>query len=168
MKHAWYGLYFSLAVFGLGCGGLFAFRRLENEAQAAQAATARLTNPREMAAAHKPFVPIARDSDDYAQFAAEDAAWRRQHARQYTLSELRARGDGTRSPREKLDDRVYAHMRAGKKAAAITELERWVAAHPTDQRALLNLARLLNETGRDAEAVTRYRQLLRLKQRNSR
>jgi Flp pilus assembly protein TadD len=76
------------------------------------------------------------------------------------------RGDGSRSPRELLQDRVYENTRRGNHAQAIADLERWVARHPNDERALLSLARLLNETGRNAEAVVRYRQLLDLKQRS--
>ena len=167
MKPAWYACSFASAVLALSVGGLFAFRRLEADANAASVAGARLAAAQQKAPAPKPFIPIARDSDDYAQFAAEDAVWRKQHARPYTLSELRARGDGTRNPREALQDRVYAHTQRGNRTLAIAELERWLARNPNDQRALLMLARLYNEVGRNADAVARYRKLLSIKQRNT-
>ena len=99
---------------------------------------------------------------DYQRFAASDSAWRAQNARQYTVAELRTRGDGTRSDREILDDRVYTLMRRGDTGSAIRELERWVARYPRDKGALLTLARLLRENGRTDAAVARYRQLLSL------
>ena len=99
---------------------------------------------------------------DYERFAASDSAWRAQNARQYTVAELRARGDGTRSDREILDDRVYTMTRRGDSMGAIRALEQWVARHPRDKGALLTLARLLRENGRTEAAVARYRQLLSL------
>jgi hypothetical protein len=99
---------------------------------------------------------------DYDRFTASDKEWREQNARQYTLAELRARGDGRRSERQALDDRVFAMMKRGNQAGAVRELERWVAKHPRDRAALLSLARLLRETGRTDASVARYRQLLSL------
>ncbi|HEY9225723.1 MAG TPA: tetratricopeptide repeat protein [Gemmatimonadaceae bacterium] len=102
---------------------------------------------------------------DYARFAADDAAWRAQYARQYTLAELRARGDGKRSARDSVQDRVFEYVRANQRPRAIAELERWVSAHPGDADLLLSLARLLTEDGRSDDAVKRYRQILALRQR---
>ena len=99
---------------------------------------------------------------DYRLFAASDSAWRAQNARQYTVAELRARGDGTRSDREILDDRVYTLTRRGDTRGAISALEQWVTRHPRDKSALLTLARMLRENGRTDAAVARYRQLLSL------
>ena len=164
MNRAWYACIFALAVAALSVGGLFAFRRLETTANAA--ALAEEAPSPDMLTPARPFVPIMGDPSEYARFEAEDAAWRRRDARQYSLAELRARGDGKRTPQELLQDRVYAYTRRGDRAGAINELERWVANHPSDQRALLSLARLLNETGRNDEAVARYRQLLEIKQRS--
>jgi tetratricopeptide (TPR) repeat protein len=166
MSRTWYAWVFLLAVVVLSAGGLFAFRRLEANAKATLDTTAVLLRDDDRATTSKTFIPIARKPADYARFEAEDARWRERNARQYTLSELRVRGDGSRSPRELLQDRVYENTRRGNHAQAIADLERWVARHPNDQRALLSLARLLNETGRNAEAVVRYRQLLDLKQRS--
>lgn len=92
--------------------------------------------------------------------AAHDSAWRREFARHYTLAELRARGDGRRTPRQQMQDRVFAHTRAGNRGAAIREVEAWVRANPRDADALLWLARMLNEAGRSGESVRRYRQAL--------
>lgn len=167
MKRVSYALAFSLAITGLSGGGVMAFRRLEADAEAARAASAALAaapveRPRSGA-----FVPIAHEASEYAKYAAEDARWRARHARAYTLRELRERGDGTRSPRQLMQDRVYEYQRRGQDARAVAELERWIARNPGDQQTLLELARLLNETGRNADAVVRYRQLLVLKQRNA-
>lgn len=106
--------------------------------------------------------PVAPTAADYARFAAADAAWRRDSAPQYSLADLRARGDGRRTPREAMQDRVFELTRRGDRARATAELERWVGAHPRDRDALLSLARLLDAQGRTGEAVARYRQLLAL------
>ncbi len=164
MRRLSYAGFFALTVLALSVGAWFVFRRLAEETRAAQLAAATLTLPRDRPPDTSVFTPIARDSGDYARFEAEDAAWRRRNAHPYSLSEWRARGDGTRSPRELLQDRVYEHTRRGNQARAIAELERWVARHPSDEGALLSLARLLNEAGRDSDAIARYRQLLAIKQ----
>ena len=166
MMRNWYAFTFALAVLALTIGGLFAFRRLASNTNAAEVASAPVQWRTDSMPPLKPFIPIAASAEDYARHAAEDAVWRQRNARQFTLRELRERGDGTRNPQEALQDRVYAHSRRGDKAAAIAELERWVAKHPADERALLSLARLLNETGRNADAIERYRQLLAAKERN--
>ena len=99
---------------------------------------------------------------DYERFSAADKVWREQNARQYTIAELRARGDGRRTERDALEDRVYLLSKRGNETGAIRELERWVAKHPRDKSALLSLARLLRESGRIDASVARYRQLLSL------
>lgn len=96
----------------------------------------------------------------YAAIAAADTAWRREHARQWSLAELRVRGDGRRTPRQAMQDRTFSLTRGGNRAGAIRELERWVGSHPRDSDALLWLARLLNDAGRSRESVARYRQAL--------
>jgi len=97
---------------------------------------------------------------NFADIYAADAAWRATNAREYSLAELRKRGDGRRSAREAMQDRVFSAQRAGNRGRAIAELERWVARNPRDADALLSLARLLNESGRKSESVARYRQAL--------
>jgi|SRR5205823_5757461 len=106
--------------------------------------------------------PIVPTAADYARYANADRSWREHHARQYSIAELRARGNGKRTPRETMQDRVFKLTRRGDRAGAITELERWVNAHPRDEDSLLALARLLNETGRTNDAVARYREILAL------
>jgi tetratricopeptide (TPR) repeat protein len=169
MMRTWYACFFALAVVALTAGGISAFRRLDSIARAAaQAASAAAAWPQDSTPALRSFIPIAPDPADYAKYEAEDAEWRRRNARQFSLSELRARGDGTRSPRQALQDRVYAYTRRGDQSRAIAELERWLAQHPSDEHALLWLARLLNETGRHDDAIARYRQLLAAKQGSER
>ena len=106
-----------------------------------------------------PAVPTAAD---YARFAKADSAWRQTYARRYTLAELRARGDGRRSARDSVQDRVFRYARSGQHARAIAELEGWVGGHPRDRELLLSLARLLAESGQNDAAIRRYRQLLAL------
>jgi tetratricopeptide (TPR) repeat protein len=102
---------------------------------------------------------------DYERYSAADKAWREQNARQFSIAELRARGDGRRSERQSLEDRVYMLTKRGDDQSAVRELERWVSRHPRDKAALLSLARLLRESGRTDAAVARYRQLLSLQSR---
>jgi tetratricopeptide (TPR) repeat protein len=168
VRRAWYACFFALAVLALGAGGLFAFRGLDSMiANAARVARAKeVAWPQDSVSVSRPFVPIAPDADEYARFEAEDAAWRERNARQFTLSELRARGDGRRTAQDSLHDRVYEYTRIGDRARAIAELERWIARNRGDEQALLSLARLLNETGRNEDAITRYRELLALMERS--
>lgn len=114
-------------------------------------------------AATEPSVqPLVDSSSIYEKLAAEDEEWRQRHARTVTLSELRQRGDGRRTPRQALDDRVYLHVRNGDRKRAIVELEQWVKTNPRDESALLSLARLLKDEGRTRDAAARYRQILAL------
>ena len=159
MTRVGYATLFALAVVGLTFGGISTFRRLDSIARARQELNAS-SWPQDSVPADKPFLPIAASAADYAKYDAEDAEWRRLNARQYTLAEWRARGDGKRSPRELLQDRVYELTRKGERSHAISELEGWVKKNPGDQGALLWLARLLNESGRSDDAISRYRQLL--------
>ena len=97
---------------------------------------------------------------DFSAVVVEDTAWQREFAPRYSLAELRARGDGRRTPRQQMQDRVYAQTRAGNRGAGIRELERWVRSNPRDADALLWLARMLSDAGRSRESVQRYRQAL--------
>lgn len=108
---------------------------------------------------------IEPSPNDYRRFAEEDAAWRRKHARLLSAEEYRARGDWRTPERQALDDRVFALTKRGENAKAIAELERWVASHPRDSEALLDLARLTNQVGRNDESVRWYREVLAIKER---
>jgi len=110
--------------------------------------------------------PVSPTAADYARYAEADRRWREKYARQYTIAELRARGNGRRTPREAMQDHVFNFTRRGDRAGAIKELERWVGAHPRDRESLLSLARLLNEVGRTSDAVVRYREILALQHVN--
>ena len=74
-----------------------------------------------------PAVPTAAD---YARYADADRLWRERNARQYTIAELRARGNGKRTPREAMQDHVFALTRRGDRPGAIAELERWRGRMP--------------------------------------
>jgi tetratricopeptide (TPR) repeat protein len=106
--------------------------------------------------------PLVPTRGDYARFAKADSAWRAEHARPYSVAELRRRGDGRPTARDLMQDRVFTYTKRGQSRSAIAELERWVAAHPRDSDALLSLARLLNADGQTDAAVKRYRQVLAL------
>jgi hypothetical protein len=106
--------------------------------------------------------PLMPTRSDYAGFAAGDSAWRAEHARSYSIAELRRRGDGRPTARDSMQDRVFAYTIHGRRKQAIAELERWVRSHPRDGGALLSLARLLNADGQANAAVVRYRQVLGL------
>lgn len=106
--------------------------------------------------------PAMPTAADYAHYADADRAWREKNARQYTVVELRARGDGKRTERDGVQDRVFQFVQSQQRTQAIAELERWVREHPTDRELLLSLARLLTEAGRSDAAIGRYRQILAL------
>jgi len=98
-----------------------------------------------------------------ASVAAEDAAWRQRYAARPGTASASAAGSLWRpSPRQRLDDSVYALMQSDRLGEAIGLLEAWVDRHPTDREELLKLARLLNQAGRSEEALPRYRQVLAL------
>jgi hypothetical protein len=158
-----YALAFLLAVVGLTAAAVATFVHISSVsivAAAPGAGPVADTVPR--AEVQTPAVPTAAD---YARYAEADRLWRERNARQYTIAELRARGDGKRTPREAMQDRVFELTRRGDRSGAIVELERWVRGHRRDEQSLLSLARLLNEVGRTSDAVIRYREILALHNR---
>jgi hypothetical protein len=157
MSRARYPLLFIMSVVVLTAATLISYRRIGSTIN--HSATSGRW-PGDSAPERPPLVIPTRA--DYDGFAASDSAWRAQNARQYSVAELRARGDGTRSEREILDDRVFVLTKRGDTKGAVSVLERWVNRHPRDKGALLSLARLLREAGRTDAAVARYRQLLSL------
>ena len=155
-----YALLFALAIVGLTAVVVLTFDRISATALAVETPVA--AAPADTMPAAVTTTPIAPSTKDYDRYATADRAWRERHARFYSARELRARGDGKRTPREAMQDRVFADMRGGNRARAISELERWVRANPRDEQTLLTLARLLNEAGRTDDALARYRQILAL------
>ena len=157
MSRARYPLVFIAAVFVLTAATLVSYRRIGGSINHS-------STPRRWPGDSAPEKPplVIPTVADYERFAASDSAWRAENARQYTVAELRARGDGTRSPREILDDRVYTLTKRGDTRGAMSALEHWVNQHPRDRSALLSLARMLRDAGRTDAAVARYRQLLSL------
>ena len=154
-----YAVSFLLTILVLTVGALTTFRQISANGSRADTLVLPADRDDELTPAASVLHPSA---DDYARFAEADRAWREKNARQFTLAELRARGDGTRSPREAMQDRVYELTRKGNRAAAIRELEQRTRRHSSDRQALLWLARLLNEAGRRDESIARYRQVLAL------
>jgi Flp pilus assembly protein TadD len=96
---------------------------------------------------------------DYTQYAAEDSAWRAKYAPLLRIVDPVA---WHASPEQLFNDRVFRLISAGRTAEAIELLEGWTASHPTDAARLLDLARLLAQTGRTDDAFERYRQVLAL------
>jgi Flp pilus assembly protein TadD len=158
-----YALRFGLAILVLTMGALATFERISTMSLATAPADAPLpVVTAEDRAAEQAATARPMPASEYARLATADKAWRQQHARQYTLNELRQRAAGNRTPREAMQDRVFIAVKKGQHQQAIAELERWVRDHPRDQESLLSLARLLGEAGRTDDAVARYRQLLAL------
>ncbi len=155
-----YAILLVLTTLLLTGGAVFSFVQIGAlSARRAPAAAPWLATTAQLDTSLSPVIPTAAD---YARFTAEDSAWRASHAREYTLAEIRARGDGRRTPRQAMQDRVFGHVRGGRRSAAIVELEKWVNAHSADADAILWLARLLNEAGRTDDSIRRYRQLIAL------
>jgi hypothetical protein len=148
---------FALTAAVLAAGALFAFSRLGTASRrdrsvrwpVSTGAIGRPSDDRALVGARA----IAATDADYRRFAAEDAAWRRRHARLPDLFVLKRRA---------LEERVYVLTRGGRRAEAIGELERWTASYPRDREAVLWLARLLRQAGRTNESLARYRQVLSL------
>ncbi|HEY2375295.1 MAG TPA: BTAD domain-containing putative transcriptional regulator [Gemmatimonadaceae bacterium] len=158
-----YALAFLLAAVCLTAGAIATFAHISAVSLASASApsgqlVADTVPTREIA------TPISPTAADYARYAEGDRAWREKYARQYSIAELRARGNGRRTPRESMQDSVFMLTRHGDRDGAIRELERWVRGHPRDRESLLSLARLLNEVGRTNDAVVRYREILALQQ----
>ena len=157
-----YAIAFLLAALGLTAAAVATFVHISSVSMIAAAPTsAPVADTVPSSEVSTPVVPTAAD---YARYSDADRAWRERHAQRYSIAELRARGDGKRTPREAMQDRVFKLTRGGDRAAAIRELEAWVKAHPRDRESLLSLARLLNEVGRTSDAVVRYRQILALRE----
>jgi tetratricopeptide (TPR) repeat protein len=159
-----YAVVFLFAALALTAGTIAAFTHISS-ASLAGASTPPALPVADTVPSAEAVTPVAPTAADFARYAAADRAWRERYAKQYTISELRARGDGKRTAREAMQDRVYLLSKRGDRAGAIAELERWVRGHPRDASSLLSLARLLNEVGRTDEAVARYREVLALRDR---
>lgn len=157
-----YAMLFSLGIVILTSGAAYAYSQL-----GAKPERVPLVLPPSSGGPVKVGVDRAIDpsASDYRRFADEDAAWRRRNARLLSVDEYRARGDWRTPERQALDDRVFALTKRGENAKAIAELERWVASHPRDTEALLDLARLTNQVGRNDESVRWYREVLAVKER---
>jgi hypothetical protein len=158
-----YALAFLLAIVGLTAAAVATFVHISSVSiVAADPGAGPVADTVPRPEVRTPAVPTAAD---YARYAEADRLWRERNARQYTIAELRARGDGRRTPREAMQDRVFQLTRRGDRSGAVVELERWVRRHPRDEQSLLSLARLLNEVGRTSDAVIRYREILALHNR---
>ena len=152
-----YALAFLLSAIALTFGTIVSFRQISRNVIARDSVA---LPPADTLGQEVMVSPIMPTAEDYAKYDSVDRSWRAESARVFTLAELRSRGDGRRTPRETMEDRVYTYTRRGERAKAIAELERWLRSNPRDRDAVLSLARLLNESGRSTEAIARYRQLL--------
>lgn len=158
-----YAVSFAISVVCLTTGTLVTFDRISLTALAATHVDSIASPPvAETLPTRGVVTPPVPTELDYARFAEADQVWRETYARQYSIDELRARGDGKRTARDSVQDRVYQYVQASQRHLAIIELERWVSKHQTDTDLLLSLARLLTEEGRSDDAIRRYRQILAL------
>ena len=160
-----YALFFALSVIGLTAGALATFDHISVTGAAVPRVDTLAGPTADTLPTPEIVTPVVPTAADYAQFAQADSMWRDTNARDYTVAELRARGDSKRTPRELVQDRTFTLVKSGQRARAIAELEQWVAGHPGDDESLLSLARLLNEEGRSDDAIGRYRQILALHRR---
>jgi hypothetical protein len=158
-----YALMFAFTVVALTMGALATFDHISLSAPPAPQVDSTQTPVADTLPTPGVSTPTAPTAADYARFADVDRVWRETFARQYTVAELRSRGDGRRTGRDSVQDRAFEFVKTGQRGRAIGELERWVSAHPSDRALLLSLARLLAEDGRSEDAVVRYRQLLALR-----
>ena len=157
-----YAISFALSIICLTAGTMLTFDRLSIAGVNVGRRDSLEAPPADTLPTPQVATPVNPSAADYARFAEADRAWREKHARQFTIAELRIIGDGQRTSRDSVQDRVFLYVRSNQRARAIAELERWVAAHPNDGELLLSLARLLSEEGRSGDAVGRYRQILAL------
>ena len=157
-----YALFFALSVVGLTAGALATFHHISVTGVVAPHVDSLAGPTADTLPTPEVVTPAAPSDSDYEQFAAADSTWRAANAHEYTVVELRARGDGKRTARELVQDRTFELLKSGQRGRAIAELEHWVARHPTDDQSLLSLARLLNEEGRSNDAIGRYQQILAL------
>lgn len=157
-----YALFFALSVVALTAGALATFHHISVTGLVVPLVDPLAGPTADTLPTPEVVTPAVPSDSDYGQFAAADSAWRVANAREYTVVELRARGDGKRTARERVQDRTFELLKFGQRGRAIAELEQWVAKHPTDDQSLLSLARLLNEEGRSNDAIGRYRQILAL------
>jgi tetratricopeptide (TPR) repeat protein len=160
-----YAIVFALSIVTLTVGALTTFDHISGISVAAVPADSVAAPSADTLPTPGVVTPVTPTAADYARYSAADEVWREMYAHPYTIAELRARGDGKRTPRDSVQDRVYRFVRAGQRSRAIADLETWVRAHPSDDELLLSLARLLAEAGRSDDAIGRYRQLLALHRR---
>jgi hypothetical protein len=160
-----YALYFALSAVSLTAGALATYDHLSVTATTVPRVDSLAGPTADTLPTPEVVTPVVPSEADYAKFAAADSSWRAANAREYTVAELRARGDGKRTARELVQDHTFEFLKAGQRGLAIAELEHWVQGHPTDDQSLLSLARLLNEAGRSNDAIGRYRQILALHRR---
>src|SRR5439155_24770474 len=100
-----YALYFALAILALTAGAVLTFMRISATSLAAAPTLA--SPPPDTLPTREVTSPVVPPPADYARYADADRAWRDENARQYSARDLRERGDGRRTPREAMQDRVF-------------------------------------------------------------
>src|SRR6478672_10544966 len=127
-----YAFLFAFSVLCLTAGTVVTFDHMSVTTAASLVADTRPQPTADTLPAPEAVTPAVPTAADYARFADADRTWREKYARPYTLAELRARGDGKRTARDSVQDRVFRYTKADQRQRAIVELERWVAMHPDD------------------------------------
>src|SRR5438128_1213423 len=131
-----YALCFALSVVGLTAAALATFDRISVTATASAPVDSLAQPSADTLPTPGVVTPPLPTAADYARFAESDQIWRDTYARPYTVAELRARGDGRRTPRDSVQDRTFRFVQSGQRSRAIVELERWVRSHPGDRELL--------------------------------
>src|SRR5581483_9572404 len=131
-----YAAVFLVVALALTVGAIATFDHIEAAARASASAGQLRFPPGDTLPAPPVASPAVPTRADYKAFAAADSVWRAEHARRYSIADLQRRGDGKRTPRDLMQDRVFEYTKHGRRRAAIAELERWVARHPHDSGAL--------------------------------
>ena len=154
----WYGSAVAIAAVVLPVAAILAFLSLDPPRVTAAASLPR-PDPSDQAFVVRRAEEIRASRDAYRRFAQADSLWR---ARERTAVRTATSTGAVWQPsaRQQARDRAYLLTRRGELAAAISVLEAWVNRHPDDRESVLDLARLLNQTGRYDASIARYRQLI--------
>src|SRR5438045_9380913 len=103
-----YAVVFGLSALALTLGTIASFRQISRNAITRDSL---MLPPADTLTGDASAAPVMPARAEYARFDSVDRAWRAGHAHAYTLAELRARGDGRRTPRELMEERVYNYSR---------------------------------------------------------
>lgn len=158
-RSRWYSVFVAIAAIGLPVAAIIAFLSLDG-GRSTSAAPLPPPDPNDSSFLVHRLDEIRPDREAYRQFAHEDSLWRARERETWTMTVARGGDVWKPSARQEARDRAYLLVRRGDIEGAIQVLERWVSQHPGDRESVLDLARLLNQSGRYDASIARYRQLI--------